>query len=105
MDFLCKSHCTTSKEDNMVQEDRTPLSIWEEDARDTLKPIWQGADITDGYRGKEAKVMRGILEAVDLMVVQLSRIPKPCKCDSEDCPAWDKGYGAAEREAKDESGG
>lgn len=89
----------------MLQEDRTPLSIWEIDARDILKPIWQGADITGKYKDVEKEAMPNILEAVDLMVVQLSRIPKPCKCDSEDCPAWDKGYGAAEREAKDGSGG
>ena len=65
----------------------------------------QGADSTGKYKDVEKEAMPNILEAVDLMIVHLRGIPQPCKCDSEECPAWDKGYGAAEREAKDESGG
>jgi len=76
----------------------TPQALWVIEAREILKPIIEGSDITGRYFEVEKESMRGILDTVDEMVRHLGTIPQPCKCEDEDCPSWQIGYEAAPQE-------
>jgi len=85
----------------MTQLDHTevsPQALWVLDAREILREITDGMDITSRYLDVEKEAMPTILQTVERMIEHLGTIPQPCKCEDEGCPAFDIGYGYAPQE-------
>lgn len=70
----------------------TDLEAWLEEAKEIVKPITQGSDITGRYQDVEKEAMGTILEAVDELVLHFDTMPEGCKCEGKECPAWQYGY-------------
>ncbi len=78
----------------------TLLDLWRSDAKEILKRITDGSQITNRFQDVEKEAMRDVLERVDEVVAHLDKLPKPCNCGGdESCPGWQIGYGIGLTEA------
>lgn len=69
----------------------TSLESWLGEAKEIIKPIIQGSELTNRYQEVEKESMRSILESVDRLVQHLDDMPDHCDCHSSNCPNWDDG--------------
>lgn len=78
-----------------VANSEAPME-WLEEAIEILKPVVQGADITNEYQDVEKEAMRNLMEHIrDLyshMEEGLLIMATVCECNDQNCPTWQYGY-------------